>query len=282
LGEALLATLPSGTRSIALVPCGLLGLLPLHLAVLDTLEITYALSARSLLDTVAAADRPVEPFVAIGDPLGDLPHAIAEANAVTAGFAERTVLVGPAATWDAVWTAARAACCLHLACHGTYNPRSPFTSGLKLADRDLTLGDLLDEHPPILAAARLVVLSACDSAAVDPTNPDEVLGLPAAVIFAGAGAVVSSLWQIKDWSTAVFMAKFYELLRANGGSLPAWAPGRVLRETQLWMRAATARELLTGTHRLTPELRSLLLLFAPDDRPYADPQFWAPFVVVGA
>jgi hypothetical protein len=280
---------PSVER-IILVPCGLLGVLPLHLVwtapgatrrLIDELPVVQALFGRGLT-SAHGADRPVEPFVVVANPRKDLQYTEDEVFAIKAGWTDMHLLAGSAASIAAVQSAARSAGCVHLACHGRQDPATPLASGLELADGKLTVAQLLAEHPPAFAASRLVVMSSCESAAVDPKAPDEVVGLPAAMTYAGAAAVVGSLWRIDDAAAAVFVVGFYARLRAYRRTIPAWAPADVCRDTQLWMRSVTASELLTSMQGISPELRAWLRLFSPSDMPFADPRHWAPFTVLGA
>ena len=76
---------------------------------------------------------------------------------------------------------------------------------------------------------------------------DELVGLTRAVLGAGAGALVASLWAANDDTAPAFMSAFYAGLRSG--------PGRAasLRAAALEMRAR-------------------------EPHPY----FWAPFILVGA
>ena len=46
--------------------------------------------------------------------------------------------------------------------------------------------------------------------------PDEAVSLPAALLVAGAGAAIGSLWAVPDAPTALLMARFYQLWQAEG------------------------------------------------------------------
>ena len=48
-------------------------------------------------------------------------------------------------------------------------------------------------------------MSACESSVVDPGAPDEALGLPSAMSYAGASAVIGSPWRVDDAATAVLV-----------------------------------------------------------------------------
>jgi CHAT domain-containing protein len=171
----------------------------------------------------------------------------------------------------------------HFACHGRYAPDRPLDSGLLLADGNLTLRMLLDTQPRPFDAARLVVMSACESAVVHGGNPDEALGLPAAVTYAGARCVVGTLWRVFDVPTEVLIRRFYrELLkRLNGTELPDGTPIEAMSAAQAWVRQATMDE-LRRDGGLSPESLISLSRFSDNHRPFQDPVMWAGFVVVGS
>jgi CHAT domain-containing protein len=75
--------------------------------------------------------------------------------------------------------------------------------------------------------ADLVVLSACDSGRGKELGGEGLLSLTRAFQFAGARAVVASLWQVADEGTADLMTRFYRHLK-NGA-----AAADALREAQL-------------------------------------------------
>ncbi|GIV91027.1 MAG: hypothetical protein KatS3mg055_3545 [Chloroflexus sp.] len=198
------------------------------------------------------------------------------------------------ATHDALWERLRQATLVHFACHGSFNPDDPLRSALHLADRDLTLEELLTERRE-LRTTRLAVLSACQTAITDYRDlPEEAIGLPAGLLQAGAPAVVGTLWPVEDVSTALLMTRFYEYL-LNEGALPAQA----LCAAQRWLRDLTNAELKAylDTHRRLAEARresaqrmplaliEQLMLQAiindSEQRPFADPFFWAPFTFTG-
>jgi CHAT domain-containing protein len=80
---------------------------------------------------------------------------------------------------------------LHLACHGHQDQLNPLNSGFDLKDGRLTLAQLMRSNIP---HAQLAYLSACDSAGIDESRPDEGLNLVGAMIFAGFKSVVGTMW----------------------------------------------------------------------------------------
>lgn len=131
---------------------------------------------------------------------------------------------------------------LHLATHGLFRPDNPFFSALKLADGWIDVREIY--RLPL--AARLVVLSACESGVGRVRGGDEVIGLARGFLGAGAHSLLVSLWNVHDESAAALMDGFYDALQQGG--TPAAA-----------LRSAQERALLAGHH----------------------PYFWAPFLVIG-
>ena len=282
--------IPVSASNVTLVPCGLLGVLPLHLAwirrdglqrrLIDECVVDYALTEVPSSEQILT--RPVERVVAIGDPGSDLAAADDELEAIRIAYPGATLITRADASVTAVLGLAERAGLLHFACHSSLDPGALYESGLHLADGTLTIGELLAGHPPKLQAARLVVLSSCESAVVDPGSPDQAIGLPAAFVYAGAGAVIASLWPVSDAAAAVLMGNFYSRLRTMDGRIAAGEPARALRESQLWLRKVTASELLQLPSVQSEELRDLLQTFEPEEAPFASARHWAAFIVQGA
>ncbi|MCC7353481.1 MAG: CHAT domain-containing protein [Anaerolineae bacterium] len=117
---------------------------------------------------------------------------------------------------------------IHLATHAVFDPQAPLSSRILLSDGDLDVADILR----LRLQARLVVLSACQSG-LSPLAPgDEMVGLLQALIYAGARAVLASLWPVDDGASREGMQRFYTGL--SQGDTPA----RALQRAQAEMDAA--------------------------------------------
>ncbi|HEX5683553.1 MAG TPA: CHAT domain-containing protein [Ideonella sp.] len=157
--------------------------------------------------------------VVVGVAGDDLHHVTAELQTVadTLGPAAM-VLRDDGATRQAFCEAARDAELLHLACHARFRADNPTFSYLRLADGPLPMHELARVR---LAAAPLVVLSACETGASRVAPGDEAVGLVRAFALAGAREVVASLWAIDDAATTALMAGLYAGLRAGRSAAAA-------------------------------------------------------------
>jgi CHAT domain-containing protein/predicted negative regulator of RcsB-dependent stress response len=136
---------------------------------------------------------------------GNTPQTLAEAEIVHGMFpgqlylddaARRTLLAAPAAQ------------ILHIASHGKHRLDHPDLSYLLLADGQLYADDLLQYD----LSYELVTLSACETGRVTVSPGEELIGLGRGILYAGAGALVSSLWRVDDACTVQLMECFYHLL----------------------------------------------------------------------
>lgn len=115
---------------------------------------------------------------------------------------------------------------LHFATHAVMDTNAPHASHIALADGALNVLDIAE----LKLNARLVTLSACSSAMGQGGSGDEWLGLARAFFYASARAVVASLWNVDDASTAELMKLFYRNLNAGQRI------GEALRGAQLEMK----------------------------------------------
>jgi CHAT domain-containing protein/tetratricopeptide (TPR) repeat protein len=198
-----------------------------HYWIADASVIQAGAMALTANRRLAAGDRtaPATPsLLLVGNPspasetYPALPHAAAEIDGVSRHFApaDRTVLVGTAATPAAYAEATPGRFTfIHFVAHATASRTSPLDSAIVLAQ---------DGRPAYLSArtiltvplqARLITVSACDSAGTRAYAGEGLVGLSWAFLRAGAHEVVAALWQVDDASTAALMTGLYQRLMAG-------------------------------------------------------------------
>jgi CHAT domain len=101
--------------------------------------------------------------------------------------------------------------------------------------------------------ADFVVLSGCNTAAGDKPGAEPLSGLARAFFYAGAKSLIVSNWEVDSQSTVALMTALFDALKAN----PHLSHSEGLRLSMLQMIGNSSH---------------------PD---WAQPKFWAPFVVVG-
>jgi CHAT domain-containing protein len=102
---------------------------------------------------------------------------------------------------------------LHFSCHGTQNFDDPFKSAFLMRDQPLSLLDITQTD---LSQHEFAFLAACDTAAGDPSVPDEVIHLAAGLQFAGVKSVVGTLWKVDDSAAQRLIEAFYKNLCGDG------------------------------------------------------------------
>ncbi|MEV6851132.1 CHAT domain-containing protein [Actinoplanes sp. NPDC051411] len=285
-----LVLLSARGRIVTLVPVGLLTLLPLHAAgrpphptefepdyrhLGQHSAIRYVPNARALRRSRATArelaGRPGK-LLAIDAPDGPggdhLRHVARETAEVAGRWTGDPARPIHGCTWDEFRTAAEHHTVWHLACHGDAEPAEILQSRLFFADRAVTLAELATHLKP--RPHRLAVLSACRTNLVGAALPNEVVGLPSALLRIGFAGVIATSWAVDDLATTYLMTAFYQFWCGEGDD-PAVALGRA----QHWLRTATRSGLATLLPGPTPP-------GGERDCPYADPRFWAAFAYTGA
>jgi tetratricopeptide (TPR) repeat protein len=213
----------------------------------------------------------------VADSTGDLPYSVDEARSIgelfPAGSAK--ALIGPDATSAAVFAGVAGRSYVHFACHAFANWYQPNYSSLVLAGNELVVaGELANLD---LDAARLVVLSACESGMEVIESASDYTGIAAALLRAGAPSVIATLWNVNDHASSLLMRRFYEELL--GGAHP---PAVSLRRAQLWLRDATVADLSSYDSSPANARRWRLLGVDSQDRPHENPYFWAGYFLIGA
>ncbi|GAC1343618.1 MAG: hypothetical protein NVSMB27_03670 [Ktedonobacteraceae bacterium] len=317
-------------RHLVIVPCGLLGLLPLHAALvpaattngeteplLDVVRVSYAPSARTwAICRRRTFSRSIEipHALIVGNPqpqdsgVKELPGAGDEAWAIHELITQRahgkaSLFLEEKATLPAVMetlkTGESTLTHIHFACHGKAELTDPDNSGLLLAfGARLKMRALVKPEIMHFEQLRLASLSACQTAALDIELPDEVIGLPAAWLQAGAKGVLASFWLINDNITRAFMTRFYELhLSDQLEPVEAlWLAQRWLRGMPTWRadcQSAGAMQTAKGPEagELVHELEVIHCESGLQDSAtkmrkgqgfWEDATHWAAFVIYGA
>ena len=205
---------------LTIVPFGALHFLPFHLLhdgtsyLLESHEVVILPSA-ALLTTKAPPKRSGARVVAY-DWDGRLPYAASEAEMVVSTFnGDSELYSGSKATRSFLTTPP--AQVLHIAAHGEYRIDQPDLSYVELADGQLYTDDILQHD----LSYELVTLSACETGRAKNAPGDELIGLGRGFLYAGAGALVVSLWRVDDALAVDVMAHFYRALQSGASKAAA-------------------------------------------------------------
>ena len=253
LHEELLAPLADALDAkqlehLVVVPHDLLHHLPFHALhdgeqyLVDRFVVSYAPSATVFRLCNLRQATPADRCLVLGVPDERAPLILQEVRAVSELLPNSRLLVGDEATPEALGRWGSDCRIIHLATHGMYRKDNPMFSAIQMGGSRLSLMDLYG----IRLEAELAVLSGCGTGMSAVRGADEQVGLTRGLLYAGARAVVASLWDVNDESTAGFMESFYRHLLASE------RPAAALREAQLELRQR-----------------------------FPHPYYWAPFLLVG-
>ncbi len=237
-----------GSRHLVVVPHDFLHFLPfqaLHdgeswLAERWTLSFAPSASVFHLASRGAAGGRGEALVLGIADRRA--PAIADEARAVAKALPGARLFLNERATLETLRESGREARWLHLATHGHFREDNPMFSALQMGDGRLSLLDLYD----LELQAEMVVLSGCGTGLSKVEGADDLVGLARGLLYAGARALLVTLWDVNDLSATELMRAFYRHVTA--GTPPARALAEAMRE-----------------------LRSV----------YPQPYHWAPFVLIG-
>lgn len=143
---------------------------------------------------------------------------------------------------------------LHFSTHGMVNENLPELSciALNLDENEKEDGLLyMYEIFQLRLNADLVVLSACETGLGSLNKTEGMIGFSRSLMYAGTPSLILSLWPVDDRSTANLFSDYYVGLKKNNG-IDKHLP---LRDAQLSMIKQKGQ--------------------------YANPYFWAPFVLFG-
>jgi len=225
--------------------------------------VVYSQSASASLMLAATArerPRPEKSILVFGDPLYDgitlapIPYTREEATAIADLFPsqQRELRLGKLASESALKTQDLDRFgYLHFAVHGLVDDSNPARSGLALSrENEVSEDGVLraEEIARLRLNALLVVLSGCRTGYGKLLQGEGMLAISRSFYYAGARAVVATLWNVDDVSTTQFMKSFYAQIK-NGLD-----PEDALRQAKIQM-ARGARGL------------------------WANPWFWSPFII---
>ena len=233
---------------LVIVPHDLLHYLPFHALfdgtrfLIDRFTISYAPSASVYRLCCTKRPPPGGEALVMGVPDARAPYIAEEIQAVAKTFPRARVFVGDDATADRLATYGPTSPFVHIATHALFRRDNPMFSSIKLGSGPFSVIDLYQ----LRLSAELVTLSGCSTGLNAIVGGDELLGLVRGLLYAGAGAVLLTLWDAHDMSTAAFMESFYRHLRSS--------PHK-------------ARALQLAMHEIRER--------------YPHPFYWAPFILVG-
>ncbi|MFP4122791.1 MAG: CHAT domain-containing protein, partial [Coleofasciculus sp.] len=287
----ILTYIPETCTQLILIPHLYLHLFPLHALNLFPRfpdGIRYLPSCQ-LLHQLQQQQRPdFQRLFAIQTPTSDLyEQDIGAVSAITRQFSPIDILKKDKASKSALLSSRETldtANSLLFFCHGYFNPGSPLDSGLQLADANLTLEDIITHFR--LSNCRLVTLSACETGLTDINNiSDEYISLPYGFLLAGSTNVVSSLWTVSAFATALLIVKFYQELQQQENLALA------LNTAQCWLRDTTVKGFqdwlptspfsTTWQIELKQYFQKLETEQGEKAQPFNNPYYWAAFCLIG-
>jgi CHAT domain-containing protein len=202
------------TRHLVIVPHGLLHYLPFHALhdgesfLADNYEISYAPSASVYALCHSRDGKPGNGSLVLGVPDAHAPMIREEVESVHRVLPGSQLFLGEAANHQTFLERARSSRLIHIATHGSFRPDNPMFSGVRLGDGYLYLYELYNMH----MSAELLTLSGCATGLNVVAAGDELLGLIRGALYAGARALLLTLWEVNDHSTTTFMTSFYRQL----------------------------------------------------------------------
>ena len=241
------------TPRLIVAPHGILHDVPFHALndgtgyLIDSFAISYIPSGSVLALCQSRPARFGKDSLVLGVGTAEAPQIEEEARSVAAAIPNARLALGADATERLLRERAPASRFLHIATHGLFRRDNPMFSSIRLGDGWFSLFDLY--RLPL--SAELVTLSGCSTGVNVVMGGDELLGLLRGLLQAGASAMLLTLWDVNDASTAEFMASFYRTLkeepdmavalrtaiRAHRDKFPHpyfWAPFAIAGRTRLY------------------------------------------------
>ncbi len=150
-----------------------------------------------------------------------LPYTRKEVSTISGIFSEKAMcFYGEEASEENAKEMIRDTSLIHFACHGFLDEKTPLDSALILSlpiqeKKENGLLQAWEIFEQVRINADLVTLSACETGLGKEMGGEGMIGLTRAFQYAGAKAVMSSLWSVSDESTADLMSSFYKHLKSG-------------------------------------------------------------------
>lgn len=185
--------------------------------------------------------------------LGALPGTEAEVNFIAGLFGKNSLLKKSEEATETMvkQTSLKDYKYIHFATHGIVDEQSPELSRIFLKESSTDDGDLFSgEIYDLTLNADMVALSACQTGLGKVSKGEGVIGLSRALVYAGARNIMVSYWSVSDESTSQLMTGFYQ---------------NVLNSSSL-------------SYRKNLQQVKIKMI---NEKKYAAPFYWAPFVLIG-
>jgi len=189
--------------------------------------------------------------IIVGDPnfggkLPQLKGAKEEAQALAKLYNTTPILFNDATLTNLRAEIGSGANILHLATHGIFYEDRPLESAIFFTKNKqleiLTAKDLFET--PLLA--KFVVLSACSTGLGKSMGDNDFLGLERSFYLGGTKSILSSLWEIEDEGTKLFMLEFHKYAK-NGEYTLGWLKAKNKLKKLGYSPAVYAAFVLHGT-----------------------------------
>ncbi len=275
LRKLLVPPLPARITEVTLLPAGRLATLPFEALPIKKVKgdfasqsflatrygISYEFSAGLLLQKAKVQGKQNSKSIFLCAPveftnnngLGFLPGSEIEVNTISLLFGNQSDVVThtQASETTIKQTDLSQYKYLHFATHGIVDERNPELSRIFLntdnhEDGNLYAGEIYN----LSLSADLAVLSACQTGLGKVSKGEGVIGLSRALVYAGAKNLVVSFWSVADESTTQLMTDFYRFLLADPG----------------------------GNYKIALQKAKQKMI---QEKHFADPYFWAPFILIG-
>jgi CHAT domain-containing protein len=143
---------------------------------------------------------------------------------------------------------------LHLATHSSFDFNDYLQSSILFHNERLTLTQLISDTSLDFHGQRLCYLSSCESGMAHTDSADELQGMVWSLTYAGANAVMASLWPVDDHAAYLMSVRFYHH----------------------WIK-----EGCTLAQAYTQAMRDISSEDYCDEEEQENPYYWAPFVLFG-